>query len=274
MRTPGVRFDPVVTSTEPDLPGVLREARARRRISQWDLSLELGVSQRHLSFVELGRARPGRDLLLRWLRALDVPLVLRNHALQLGGHAPAFDESGLDDSSLTDARAALARLLENHEPWPALVIDARWDVVASNGGTAWLLDVVGAAVELPGRDGSGTGPTVNLLDLALGPLGAAVVNLPEVAAVLLDQLRDEALTEPALRERVDLLASLVESPTPGPVRYPPTLVTRYATRLGELSFLSMFTTFGTPHSVTLASLRAELLFPADDATRAALAQEG
>ena len=79
-------------------------------------------------------------------------------------------------------------------------------------------------------------------------------------AGLLDQLRDEALTEPALRERVDLLASLVESPASGLVRYPPTLVTRYATRVGELAFLSMFTTFGTPHSVTLASLRAELRF--------------
>lgn len=272
MRAPDLRFDPVVTSTDQDLPGLLRDARARRRISQWDLSLELGVSQRHLSFVELGRARPGRDLLLRWLRALDVPLVLRNHALQLGGHAPAFDESGLDDSAHADARSALAGLLENHEPWPALVIDARWDVVAANAGTAWLLEVVGADVELPGREGTGAAPTVNLLDLALGPLGAAVVNLPEVAAALLDQLRDEALTEPALRERVDLLASVATSPASGPVRYPPTLVTRYATRVGELSFLSMFTTFGTPHSVTLASLRAELLFPADDATRSALEQ--
>ncbi len=272
MRRPGVRFDPGVTSTEPDLPGVLREARARRRISQWDLSLELGVSQRHLSFVELGRARPGRELLLRWLQALDVPLVLRNHALLLGGHAPAFDESRLDDGALADARAALACLLENHEPWPALVIDARWDVVAANAGTTWLLEQVGAEVELPGRDGTGDGPTVNLLDLALGPLGAAVINLPDVAAALLDQLRDEAVTEPSLHERVDLLAAVVAAPGAAPVRYPPTLVTRYATARGELSFLSMFTTFGTPHSVTLASLRAELLFPADDVTRAALAR--
>jgi hypothetical protein len=110
---------------------------------------------------------------------------------------------------------------------------------------------------------------VNLLDLALGELGSAVVNLPEVAASLLDQLRHEAVTEPSLRPRLEAVEQLVPADAP-PVRFPPTLVTRYRSRHGELAFLSMFTTFGTPHSVTLASLRVELLFPADDATRVAM----
>lgn len=250
------------------LTDVLRQARARRRLSQWDLSLELGISQRHLSFVEVGRSRPSRDLLLRWLDALDVPLVVRNEALLAAGHAPAYDDSPLDTEPLGEARRAVATLLRAHEPWPALVLDTAWDVVAANAGAAWLLDVAGCPVDLPGPDARGGAPAVNLLDLAAGALGAAVVNLPEVARSLLPQLRAEAVTEPALRPRLERLSALAPRDE-APVRFPPTLVTRYATAVGELAFLSMFTTFGTPHSITLRSLRVELMFPADEATRAA-----
>lgn len=255
-----------------ELTEVLRAARARCRISQWDLALELGVSQRHLSFVELGRARPSRELLLRWLEALQVPLVVRNEALVSAGHAPAYDDSPLAGPELADARRAVAQLMRSHEPWPALLLDTRWDVLAANQGVRWLLDAVGSTAAVPGPDaeaGTATTPP-NLLDLALGDLGAALLNLPEVAASLREQLRHEAATEPSLRARVELLDRLAP-PGATPVRFPPTLVTRYASRHGEIAFLSMFTTFGTPHSVTLGSLRIELLFPADDATRAAIA---
>lgn len=267
---------PVTSATlgeQPDLTTVLREARRRRRISQWDLSLELGVSQRHVSFVELGRARPSRELLVRWMAALDAPLSLSNQALTCAGHAPAYDESPLDSHRLDQERTALRDLLVAHEPCPALLLDRGWNVVAANAGVAWLFDAVGVEVDLPGPDPAGPrAGDVNLLDLALGELGATVVNIPEVAASLLEQLRDEAVTEPSLRERVEQVAVVAASAAPGPSgpRYPPALVTRYASRHGELAFLSMFTTFGTPHSVTLASLRVELFLPADDATRAAL----
>ena len=157
------------------------------------------------------------------------------------------------------------------EAWAA---DPAWNVVAANAGVAWLVDAVGVDVDLPGPDVSaGPGPEANLLDLALGPLGATVVNLTEVATSLLDQLRHESVTEPSLRSRVEALEQLVPDASP-PMRFPPTLVTRYASRHGELSFLSMFTTFGTPHSVTLASLRVELLFPVDDTTRDAMDASG
>jgi transcriptional regulator with XRE-family HTH domain len=256
-----------------ELTTLLRDARRRRRISQWDLALELDVSQRHLSFVELGRARPSRALLLRWLDALEVPLLVRNEALTLAGHAPAYDESPLVAAALDDARRAVAHLLRAHEPWPALLLTPTWDVVAANSGAAWLLEAVGSDVVVPGPDPlDAAEATVNLLDLALGDLGSAVVNLREVAASLLDQLRHEAVTEPALRSRVKQVEELVPPDSP-PVRFPPMLVTRYASRHGELAFLSMFTTFGTPHSVTLASLRVELMFPADDATRAVVGRD-
>jgi transcriptional regulator with XRE-family HTH domain len=265
-----VELDRSVTA---ELTDLLREARAHRRVSQWDLSLELGVSQRHLSFVELGRSRPSRDLLVRWLDALEVPLLVRNEALMAAGHAPAYDESPIDAPAHDEARRAVAHLLRAHDPWPALLLDRRWDVVAANDGVRWLLDAVGSDVVTPGPDpGDESGEAdvrPNLLDLALGDLGSKVVNLPEVVAHLHDQLRHEAVTEPSLAPRVEVLEQLVGRSAPAPVRFPPTLVTRYASRHGELSFLSMFTTFGTPHSVTLSSLRIELLFPADDATRAA-----
>ncbi|MCX6395587.1 MAG: helix-turn-helix domain-containing protein [Propionibacteriales bacterium] len=252
------------------LPDLLREARGRVRMSQWDLALGLGVSQRHVSFVELGRSRPSRPLLLRWLDHLGAPLVLRNEALQAAGYAPAFDDSAWSDDLLGEAHRAASHLLRSHEPWPALLLDSRWDVLAANSGVPWLLDAVGSDVTAPGVDGApaGTAP-VNLLDLAMGDLGAAIVNLEEVAASLMDQLRHEMATEPTLRPRVEALEALVPA-TAAPVRFPPTLTTRYATRAGELAFLSMFTTFGAPHSVTLASLRIELMFPADEFTRSVL----
>jgi transcriptional regulator with XRE-family HTH domain len=255
---------------EESLPQLLKRARARRRISQWDLALELGISQRHLSFVELGRSRPSRDLLVRWLGVLEAPLLLRNQVLQAAGHAPAYDERGWDADSHGQARLAVATLLRSHEPWPALLLGPDWEVVAANTGVAWLLDAVGVQVDLPGPDGAvdGSAP-VNLLDLALGPLGATITNLPEAAAVLLGQLRHEAVSHPALQERVELVSAIAARFDPG-AGFPPTLSTRYASRYGELAFLSMFTTFGTPHSVTLESLRVELMFPADEETRALL----
>lgn len=251
------------------LPELLRSARARVRISQLDLSLELGISQRHLSFVELGRSRPSRDLLLRWLGALGAPLLLRNHALLAAGHAPAYDEGGWDAAGLDDARRAVARLLRSHEPWPALLLGPEWEVLAANAGVAWLLQAVGVEVDLPGPDGVDGTPELNLLDLALGPLGAAVTNLPEAAAILLGQLGHEAVTRPGLRERVERVAAVAARHDVG-TTFPPVLVTRYASPHGELAFLSMFTTFGTPHSVTLESLRVELMFPADERTRTLL----
>lgn len=256
----------------PDLPSLLRSARRHQRLSQLALSLELGVSARHLGFVEVGRSRPGRDLLVRWLDRLDVPFGTRNEALRLAGYAPAYDESPLSAAPHEDARRALVHLLRSHEPWPAVVLDADWRIVAGNDGFHRLARLAGATVDLPTVDDdlSGTpGPT--LLDLVLGPggMGAALVNLLEVAPAVLGQLRHESLTNPGLRPLVEQLAELLPAGSP-PADFPPTLVTRYATDLGELAFLSMVTTFGTPQSITLASLRVELMFPADDVTRETL----
>lgn len=257
------------------LPELLRCARRDQRLSQLELSLEIGVSTRHLGFVEVGRSRPGRALLMRWLERLEVPLGVRNEALRLAGYASAYDDSPLGAPPLVEARRALSHLLTAHDPLPAVVLNEDWDVVAGNEGFLWLAEAAGATVVLPtmGPDGEPTGRGPNLVDLVLAPggLGPSLLNLMEVAPAVLQHLRQDALTNPRLEAAVARVAALVPD-IPPPATLPPTLITRYATTRGELAFLSMFTTFGTPQSISLASLRVELLFPADDRTRRVVAE--
>lgn len=264
----------LVTQTT-TLPELLRRARHDRRLSQLELSLLVDVSTRHLGFVEVGRSRPGRALLLRWLGHLEVPLGVRNQALRLAGYADAYDESPLDAPSLVEARRALSHLLASHDPMPGVILDENWDVVAGNDSFLWLARVAGATLDLPvlSSEGEPTHAGPNLFELVLGPggLGRNLINLEEVAPAVLQHLRHDALSNPRLESVVTRVASLVpDKPSEGTL--PPTLITRYATTHGELAFLSMFTTFGTPQSISLASLRVELMFPADDPTRTVLAQ--
>lgn len=254
----------------------LRQARKARRLSQLELSLRLDVSQRHLSFVESGRARPSRALLLAWLHELALPLAARNHTLLLAGYAPAYPNAGPDDAAIAVAHQALTRLLAAHDPMPALMLDAHWNLHALNRGSRWLAGVLAPAVA--GQLGAGT---VNLLDLLLHPdgLAQAITNLDEVGPLLLAQLRDEAAALPALASRVSALGSLLQARLGSsalhglPPPRSPVLTTRYATAFGELAFFSMFTTFGTPQDITLASLRVEHLFAADAHTQAVVEQQ-
>ena len=254
---------------------ILREARAGARLSQLELSLRLGVSARHLGFVELGRARPGRALLVRWLSHLEVPLAVRNQALVAAGYAPLYDDAPLDDDHLREATAALGALVESHAPFPALLVDAGWNLLAGNAGLRRVLDLLGVDAPVPSlRDGAPDGPPLAMTDLLITHgLADTIVNLEEVAAPMLAQLRGEAIGSPAVAPLVAALEELAAG-RPAATSVPPTLVTRYRARTGELAFLSMITTFGVPLHVTLASLRVELLFPAYDATRAALATGG
>ncbi len=256
----------------PALPSTLQRVRKARRLSQLELSFRLRVSQRHVSFVETGRAKPSRELLAAWLHALDAPLVVRNEAMRQAGFAPAYGASPLSDPSLVPANAALEQLLHAHDPMPALVLDAEWNVVRMNRGGQWL-----AATLLPWAERSvGVGP-VNMLDLLAHPEGfsKALTNLGEVGPPMLAHLRHEALAHPVLAPKVEAFARLLEARLGAdqvqagwsrPLA--PVLTPRYATPYGELAFFSMFTTFGTPQDITLASLRVEHLFAADEATRA------
>jgi transcriptional regulator with XRE-family HTH domain len=256
------------------LPETLRQARQAQRLSQLELSLRLGVSQRHVSFVEGGRARPSRELLLAWLQELNAPLVLRNEALLQAGYAPAYGAAPLHDPALAQINHALEQLLSAHDPMPALVIDAQWNLLRLNRGGQWL-----AATLLPWAADLAAASPLNLLDLLVHPEGLTkpVVNLHEVGPALLARLRHEAAIHSAIAPKVEAFAALLgdrlgTQALHASAAFPaaPVLTTRYATSYGELAFFAMFTTFGTPQDITLASLRVEHLFAADAATREVL----
>jgi transcriptional regulator with XRE-family HTH domain len=256
------------------LPITLQQARKAKRLSQLELSMRLLVSQRHVSFVESGRAKPSRELLMAWLHALDAPLVVRNAAMLQAGYAPAYSAAPLGDPVLAQANDALVQLLQAHDPQPAFVIDAQWNVLHINRGGHWL-----AATLMPwAADQLGKAP-VNMLDMLAHPEGFAkhITNLHEVGPALLAHLRDDASVLPALTPKVEAFAAMLRTrlgpqslSTGWPRPNAPVLTSRFATLHGELAFFSMFTTFGTPQDITLASLRVEHMFAADAATLAVI----
>lgn len=257
-----------MSSQNSGLGGKLKEWRERRRMSQLDLALEAEISTRHLSFLETGRAQPSRDMVLRLAEHLEVPLRERNVMLVAAGFAPVFLERSLDDPALAAARRAVDLILAGHEPYPALAVDRRWNLVAANRAVAPLLE--GVAPEL-------VEPPLNVLRLSLHPLGLAprILNLAEWRGHLLDRLRQEAaLTgDPDLEQ---LLAELEDLPRPpaadrraealGGVAVP--LRLEHAGRV--LSFISATTVFGTAVDVTLSELTLETFFPADAGTATAV----
>lgn len=254
------------------LPDTLQRARQACRVSQLELALRLGVSQRHVSFVETGRARPSRELLTRWLGELDTPLALRNAALLQAGYAPAYRATNLDDPDLAPARAALQQLLNAHDPMPALVLDAQWNLLQLNRGGEWLAATLMAPEVL-----AGSGGAPNLLDMLVHPAGLTrqLINLREAGPAFLAQMRAEAALQPELTPKVEAFDALLRQrlngrlpPAAQPAPQAPVLTVRFATPWGELAFFRMFTTFGTPQDITLASLRVEHMFAADEATTA------
>src|SRR5256886_14575040 len=133
-------------SSEGQVGPLLREWRTRRRRTQLDLARDAGISARHRSFVETGRSRGGREMLLRVAEELEIPFRERNHLLLAAGHAPAFPERSLDDPDLAPVREALDLILEGHEPYPAVVVDRAYNLVAANAAAAVLRE--GSAPEL------------------------------------------------------------------------------------------------------------------------------
>jgi transcriptional regulator with XRE-family HTH domain len=245
----------------------LRQWRQRRRLSQLDLAGDAGISTRHLSFVETGRAHPSREMLLHLSEQLDVPVRDRNVLLVAAGYAPVFPERPLTDPALTAARSAVDLVLERQKPYPAFALDRQWRVVASNAALPELYE--GVAADL-------LQPPVNAMRLSLHPQGLAprIVNLSEWRAHLLYRLRRQVeLT--ADRALIDLLGEVSAYPahrsgkTPN-VEHEIAVPFRIRTAAGVLSFFSMTTVFGTPVDVMLSELALELFFPADDETAAAV----
>jgi transcriptional regulator with XRE-family HTH domain len=243
-----------------DVGPLIRTWRQRRRLSQLELALDAGVSTRHLSFVETGRARPSERMVIHLAEQLEVPLRERNQLLLAAGYAPAYPRRGLDEPELEPVRGALERVLEGHQPFPALVVDRQWEMVAANRAVGLLLE--GVAPHL-------LEPPVNALRVTLHPEGMAprIRNLGEWRAQLLVHLAHDAQAsgDPALAALHDELRGY---PGPDvPVRAHDVFI---PLQLGDLSFLSTRTTFGTAVDVTVSELAIEAFFPADGATAAAL----
>jgi transcriptional regulator with XRE-family HTH domain len=243
---------------------LLRQWRERRRLSQLDLALQAGVSARHVSFVETGRAQPSREMLLHLAEELDVPLRERNPMLLAAGYAPAYSSRTLDDEEMGPARAALELILGGYQPYPALAVDRGWNLVSANPSVALLTG--GAAAEL-------LEPPINVLRLSLHPDGLAgqILNLAQWRGHILDRLaREVAATGD------DELAALHRELLgyPGGLRHGPRTELAVPLRLRladqELAFLSTVTTFGTAVDITLAELSIEAFLPADASTAAAL----
>lgn len=257
----------------PPVAEALRAARHQRGWSQLELSHRLGVSQRHVSFVEVGRSQASRALLGAWLDVLDVPLATRNLVLTQAGYAPAYGEAPLGTPEVALVTDALHRLLQAHDPFPAVVLDADWDVVDSNRGFEWLVRTITGAD--PGSE------PLNLIDLVAGSSGflGRMVNLDEAAAAFLPQLRHEAATNPGLNDRLGEVVAALAAAGVDPTRWAqqpqavPVVPLRLASEHGVLAFFTMFTTLGAPQNITVASLRVEHLFPLDEHTQQVLAQQ-
>ncbi|NMO93721.1 helix-turn-helix transcriptional regulator [Actinomycetospora sp. TBRC 11914] len=256
-----------MTSTVAAPGALLRGWRTRRRRSQMDLALDVGVSTRHLSFVETGRSRASRELLLDLADHLEVPLRERNALLLAAGYAPVYGETRLDDAGLDAVREALGHLLAGHEPFPALVIDRCGDVVMSNRAVGPLLRML---------DPAWSRPPVNVYRLSLDPDGLAphIRNLDQWAGHLVHRL--ERLTDLTGDPRLAELLAEVRAHVPDDGRAPDrtehvVLPLHLAHPDGDLRLFSTITHFGAAWDVTLDELSVETFVPADAATRARLA---
>jgi transcriptional regulator with XRE-family HTH domain len=250
---------------------LLKEWRGRRRRSQMELAFDAGVSPRHLSFVETGRARPSPELVLALADRLEVPLRERNTLLLAAGYAPRYHETALTDPAMAPIRRSLELVLERHDPYPGVVLDRHWNVVLANDAAGRLLALLPAALRAP----------ANMFRASLHPEGfaAATRNFAEWGAYLVNQLHrlvlltgddDLRALEAEVREYPDVQA-LIAAPDWTDWADPPLLVRCELSLAGiDVALFTTLTTFGTPRDITLDELAVELFYPADDATEAVL----
>jgi transcriptional regulator with XRE-family HTH domain len=248
---------------------VLREWRTARRLSQLDLALAAEVSTRHLSCVETGKAQPSREMLMRLADALDMPLRERNALLVAAGYAPRYPETALSTPELERVRRAIEFILRQQEPYPAFVVNRRWDVLMANDAAARVNRFV-----LRGRDSMHGNMIRQLFDPA--DLRPAVANWEEVAGDLIRHLHDAVAAAPsdqAARALLDEALAFPGVPSRWRLREVdnaplPLLTTVLRRDEHELRFFSTITTFATSRDVTLDELHIECCFPVDEATAA------
>ncbi|HEX4879901.1 MAG TPA: helix-turn-helix transcriptional regulator [Limnobacter sp.] len=243
----------------------VRELRQRHNLSQMDLALRVGVSQRHLSCIETGKASASREMLMALLDGLDAPLEERNAALEAGGYAPVYPHRPIHHHEMQLVNDVVDTMIRAHASTPAIVLDKTWNLLRFNAGFEALAQGLGYGIEL-------FKPPANFLALMLAPGGLAehLVNRQEVFAEVLRRASREAVHTPAL-QAVLAQFKMPKTLKPSQALAAPALVAHLQSPEGELKFVSTFTTFGTPMEITTASLKIEHMFPADDHTRAVMA---
>jgi transcriptional regulator with XRE-family HTH domain len=258
---PSVGIDEDVDVTTTRFPSELRRWRSCRRLSQLDLALRAGTTQRHVSFLEQGRSRPGRNVVVRLAESMELTLRERNELLSAAGFAPAFPESALDDEALRPIRHALDTILEGHLPFPAMVVRPHGVLVAANRA----FDVFHEGV-----DPALLEPPVNVFRLALHPDGLAgrVHNLPEWGRHITHNLHAQLAKSPS-PSLEELLAELDGYLPPmteevGVLGFAVPL--ELSTKDGDVRLITTLTSFATAADVTLAELHLEAFLPADEPT--------
>lgn len=254
---------------------LLRCWRERRKQSQLDLALQAEVSQRHLSFLESGRAKPSRDMILQLADVLDVPLRERNVLLTSAGFAAIYASRPLDSADMSAVRQALELMLAHHEPYPAIVMDKNWNLLLENQACQRFIALLGKPEEVWQRvDSSGAR---NTMRLTFSPLGMQpmIANWSEVSGMLLERLHREFSADPGNQMLAKLLEELQALPSvPERWQSPAILsatdpILSLELQLGSqtLKIFSMLSTFGTALDITADELRVETFFPADEFTR-------
>lgn len=247
-----------VTTSHPTFGAELRGWRARRGVSQLDLAIRAGTTQRHLSFIEQGRSAPGRTMIVRLAESLELTLADRNALLLTAGYAPLFPESDLDGAELAPAREALDAVLRGHEPFPAVVVRSGGEIVATNEATEVIFEGVDPSLLTEPR---------NAYRIALHPRGMAprIENFAVWGQHVLTSLRASHRRNPTpkLDTLVAELEAYVPRPTPGPDHVGFAVPLRLSVPEGTLTLITTMMSFATATDVTLAELRLEAFLPAD-----------
>lgn len=265
--------NPNKANTKQDSPfsAMLKKWRKFRRYSQLDLALEAGISQRHLSFLESGRSRPGQEMVMDIAEALNMPLRDRNQLLHNAGFAAVYSEHGLDDDAMLTVQKALTMTLDHHAPYPALVIDRNWNLYMSNKPAQGLLAIIGQPDDaLMAMD------RLNIYRMTFNAKGLRpfIANWQAIANPLLLRLQREVHNDPSngflaeLLEEMQILSGISQySATDIGAAIAPVLPLTLDLGGIKLSLFSMISAFGTALDVTASELRVETFFPADEQTR-------
>ncbi len=258
-----------------ELGALLRQWRDIRGTSQLDLSFNAGVSQRHISFIESGRSVPSRQMLIDIAQTLDIPLRERNTLLLAAGYAPMYSEGAWNAQEMQSVTRALGRMLRQHEPFPALVMDRHWNVLMTNDCAPRFFSCF---IDMAAREGPR-----NMLHLMFDPDGMRpfVADWPAVAKSLIERVYRESVgrvVDDQTRELLDMLLAYPDvqpewkSPNAtggeSPVSAMPVLPLGFVKDGHVLNYFSMVATVGTPQSVAAQELRIECMFPADEETEA------